>query len=170
MLFFLMRNTHKTKDENIMTVCLYLSADPLKHNECLSWCYATEAPESPDVQSSVSPVTRRNSKVWFHCWILCTVSRSQWRPFWLSQQMICIPRLMHFAFLSRQSSVCLHLIKSVHKTQTHALNVLCCLFFRLLPWEANVATYRFMGGDKCLYSFIKTKQQVVTWDSYVKSS
>uniref|UniRef100_A0A673L985 Uncharacterized protein n=1 Tax=Sinocyclocheilus rhinocerous TaxID=307959 RepID=A0A673L985_9TELE len=52
------------------------------------------------------------------------------------QQMICIPRLMYFAFL-------------------------------LLPWETNVATYRFMGGDKCMYSFIKTKQQV---NGHVKSS
>ncbi len=43
-----------------------------------------------------------------------------------------------------------------------------CLFFRLLPWEANVAIYRFMGGDKCMYSFIKTKQQVVNGN--VKSS
>lgn len=25
----------------------------------------------------------------------------------------------------------------------------------LLPWEANVATYRFMGGDKCMLPFIK---------------
>lgn len=27
--------------------------------------------------------------------------------------------------------------------------------YRLLPWEANVVTYRFMGGDKCMLPFIK---------------
>ncbi|KAM4612659.1 retinol dehydrogenase 10-A-like [Polymixia lowei] len=43
------------------------------------------------------------------------------------QQMICIPRLMYIPFLTRA----------------------------LLPWEANVATYRFMGGDKCMLPFIK---------------
>ncbi|XP_030634241.1 retinol dehydrogenase 10-like [Chanos chanos] len=47
------------------------------------------------------------------------------------QPMVCIPRVMYIAFLSRA----------------------------LLPWDANVATYRFMGGDKCMYSFIKTKEQ-----------
>uniref|UniRef100_A0A8C5EK97 Short-chain dehydrogenase/reductase 3 n=1 Tax=Gouania willdenowi TaxID=441366 RepID=A0A8C5EK97_GOUWI len=43
------------------------------------------------------------------------------------QRMICIPRLMYIPFLTRA----------------------------LLPWEANVATYRFMGGDKCMLPFIK---------------
>lgn len=33
---------------------------------------------------------------------------------------------------------------------------LCC---RLLPWDANVATYRFMGGDKCMLPFIKNTEQ-----------
>lgn len=46
------------------------------------------------------------------------------------QQMICIPRLMYIPFLTRA----------------------------LLPWEANVATYRFMGGDKCMMPFIKTSE------------
>lgn len=43
-------------------------------------------------------------------------------------------------------------------------------FFRLLPWDANVATYRFMGGDKCMYSFIKAKQQQQVVNGHVKSS
>lgn len=30
------------------------------------------------------------------------------------------------------------------------------LSFRLLPWESNVVTYRFMGSDKCMYPFIDT--------------
>uniref|UniRef100_A0A8C1XZI0 Uncharacterized protein n=1 Tax=Cyprinus carpio TaxID=7962 RepID=A0A8C1XZI0_CYPCA len=53
------------------------------------------------------------------------------------------------------------ILANVRKTQTHALNVLCCLFFRLLPWEANVATYRFMGGDKCLYSFLRPNNRLL---------
>uniref|UniRef100_A0A8C6U627 Retinol dehydrogenase 10 n=1 Tax=Neogobius melanostomus TaxID=47308 RepID=A0A8C6U627_9GOBI len=47
------------------------------------------------------------------------------------QQMICIPRIMYIPFLTRA----------------------------LLPWEANVATYRFMGGDKCMLPFIKNTEQ-----------
>ncbi|XP_072308337.1 retinol dehydrogenase 10-A-like [Eucyclogobius newberryi] len=47
------------------------------------------------------------------------------------QQMICIPRLMYIPFLTRA----------------------------LLPWEANVATYRFMGGDTCMLPFIKNTEQ-----------
>ncbi|KAK9966225.1 hypothetical protein ABG768_003348 [Culter alburnus] len=58
------------------------------------------------------------------------------------QQMVCIPRVMYFAILSRA----------------------------LLPWDANVATYRFMGGDKCMYSFIKAKQQQQVVNGHVKSS
>ncbi|KAI1890926.1 hypothetical protein AGOR_G00158620 [Albula goreensis] len=50
------------------------------------------------------------------------------------QHMVCIPRLMYLPFLSRA----------------------------LLPWEANVLTYRFMGADKCMYPFIKTMEQRVT--------
>ncbi|CAL1609238.1 unnamed protein product [Knipowitschia caucasica] len=49
------------------------------------------------------------------------------------QQMICIPRLMYIPFLTRA----------------------------LLPWEANVATYRFMGGDKCMMPFIKNTEQKI---------
>lgn len=47
------------------------------------------------------------------------------------QAMICIPRLMYIPFLTRA----------------------------LLPWEANVATYRFMGGDKCMLPFIQNTEQ-----------
>ncbi|KAK0137823.1 Retinol dehydrogenase 10-B [Merluccius polli] len=43
------------------------------------------------------------------------------------QRMICIPRLMYIPLLTRA----------------------------LLPWDANVATYRFMGGDTCMMPFIK---------------
>ncbi|CAL8353283.1 unnamed protein product [Gadus morhua 'NCC'] len=46
------------------------------------------------------------------------------------QQMICIPRLMYIPLLTRA----------------------------LLPWEANVATYRFMGGDRCMMPFIKNME------------
>ncbi|KAF7670166.1 hypothetical protein LDENG_00068250 [Lucifuga dentata] len=57
------------------------------------------------------------------------------------QQMICIPRLMYIPFLARA----------------------------LLPWEANVATYRFMGGDKCMLPFIKKAEQK-TSKGHIKSS
>ncbi|XP_054640845.1 retinol dehydrogenase 10-B-like isoform X2 [Dunckerocampus dactyliophorus] len=57
------------------------------------------------------------------------------------QQMICIPRLMYIPFLTRA----------------------------LLPWEANVATYRFMGGDKCMLPFINNVEQR-TSNGYIKSS
>ncbi|KAM6980263.1 retinol dehydrogenase 10-A-like [Aplochiton taeniatus] len=56
------------------------------------------------------------------------------------QQMICIPRLMYIPFISRA----------------------------LLPWEANVATYRFMGGDKCMMPFIKNVEQK-TANGHLKS-
>ncbi|XP_029907793.1 retinol dehydrogenase 10-B-like [Myripristis murdjan] len=57
------------------------------------------------------------------------------------QQMICIPRLMYIPFLARA----------------------------LLPWEANVATYRFMGGDKCMLPFIKNVE-LKDANGHVKSS
>ncbi|XP_036388009.1 retinol dehydrogenase 10-B-like [Megalops cyprinoides] len=47
------------------------------------------------------------------------------------QPMVCIPRVMYLPFLSRA----------------------------LLPWDANVLTYRFMGADKCMYPFIQTMEQ-----------
>ncbi|XP_077581751.1 retinol dehydrogenase 10-B-like [Stigmatopora nigra] len=56
------------------------------------------------------------------------------------QQMICIPRLMYIPFVTRA----------------------------LLPWDANVATYRFMGGDKCMLPFIKNVEQR-TSNGHVKS-
>lgn len=31
--------------------------------------------------------------------------------------------------------------------------------FRLLPWESNVVTYRFMGSDKCMVPFIDTMKK-----------
>lgn len=40
---------------------------------------------------------------------------------------------------------------------------------RLLPWEANAATYRFMGGDKCMLPFIKNVEKRTT-NGHVKSS
>ncbi len=42
-------------------------------------------------------------------------------------------------------------------------------FSRLLPWDANVATYRFMGGDKCMLPFIKNVE-LKTSNGYIKSS
>uniref|UniRef100_A0A673Y989 Retinol dehydrogenase 20 n=1 Tax=Salmo trutta TaxID=8032 RepID=A0A673Y989_SALTR len=32
----------------------------------------------------------------------------------------------------------------------------------LLPWASNVVTYRFMGSDKCMYPFIKSKKNKLT--------
>uniref|UniRef100_A0A3Q2U3P6 Uncharacterized protein n=1 Tax=Fundulus heteroclitus TaxID=8078 RepID=A0A3Q2U3P6_FUNHE len=46
------------------------------------------------------------------------------------QEMICIPRIMYIPFIART----------------------------LLPWEANVVMYRFMGGDKCMLPFIKNAE------------
>ncbi|XP_072238327.1 retinol dehydrogenase 10-A-like [Leuresthes tenuis] len=57
------------------------------------------------------------------------------------QQMICIPRIMYIPFLTRA----------------------------LLPWEANVVTYRFMGGDKCMLPFIKNAE-LKTSNGHIKSS
>ncbi|XP_061584483.1 retinol dehydrogenase 10-B [Cololabis saira] len=53
------------------------------------------------------------------------------------QEMICIPRLMYIPFLARV----------------------------LLPWEANVVTYRFMGGDKCMLPFIKKAEMKTSMSS-----
>ncbi|RVE73330.1 hypothetical protein OJAV_G00049130 [Oryzias javanicus] len=50
------------------------------------------------------------------------------------QQMVCIPRLIYIPFLARV----------------------------LLPWEANLATYRFMGGDKCMLPFIRRSEAKVS--------
>ncbi|CAG06953.1 unnamed protein product, partial [Tetraodon nigroviridis] len=44
----------------------------------------------------------------------------------VDQPLVCIPRLTYLPVISRA----------------------------LLPWEANVVTYRFMGSDKCMYPFI----------------
>ncbi|KAI3370001.1 hypothetical protein L3Q82_024806 [Scortum barcoo] len=49
----------------------------------------------------------------------------------IDQPLVCIPRLTYLPFLSRA----------------------------LLPWESNVVTYRFMGSDKCMYSFIDSKRK-----------
>ncbi|XP_037619179.1 retinol dehydrogenase 10-B-like [Sebastes umbrosus] len=70
---------------------------------------------------------------------LYTVQQSM-KAILAEQNMICIPRLMYIPFLTRA----------------------------LLPWEANVATYRFMGGDKCMLPFIKNVEQK-TANGYIKS-
>ncbi|MED6269003.1 hypothetical protein CHARACLAT_028511 [Characodon lateralis] len=57
------------------------------------------------------------------------------------QEMVCIPRIMYIPFIARA----------------------------LLPWEANVATYRFMGGDKCMLPFIKSTE-MKTLNGHMKSS
>ncbi|TNM88801.1 retinol dehydrogenase 10-A [Takifugu flavidus] len=44
----------------------------------------------------------------------------------IDQPLVCIPRLTYLPVISRA----------------------------LLPWEANVVTYRFMGSDRCMYPFI----------------
>ncbi|MEQ2175488.1 hypothetical protein GOODEAATRI_018409 [Goodea atripinnis] len=57
------------------------------------------------------------------------------------QEMVCIPRIMYIPFIARA----------------------------LLPWEANVVTYRFMGGDKCMLPFIKNAE-IKTLNGHMKSS
>ncbi|KAM4740252.1 retinol dehydrogenase 10 [Anableps anableps] len=57
------------------------------------------------------------------------------------QEMICIPRIMYIPFIARA----------------------------LLPWEANVVTYRFMGGDKCMLPFIKNAE-TKTLNGHIQSS
>uniref|UniRef100_A0A4W5K0N9 Uncharacterized protein n=1 Tax=Hucho hucho TaxID=62062 RepID=A0A4W5K0N9_9TELE len=56
----------------------------------------------------------------------------------------------------------------------HMISIPCFMYpelHKLLPWEANVATYRFMGGDKCMLPFIKTMaQKAATTNSHAKSS
>ncbi|XP_012693941.2 retinol dehydrogenase 10-like [Clupea harengus] len=47
------------------------------------------------------------------------------------ETMVCIPSIMNLAVVSRA----------------------------LLPWDANVVTYRFMGSDRCMYPFLKAKQE-----------
>ncbi|KAK2862156.1 hypothetical protein Q5P01_001689 [Channa striata] len=71
---------------------------------------------------------------------LYTVQQSM-KAILADQQMICIPRLMYIPFLARA----------------------------LLPWEANMATYRFMGGDKCMLPFIK-KVEMKNFNGHIKSS
>lgn len=70
---------------------------------------------------------------------LYTVQQSM-KAILAEQQMICIPRLMYIPFLARA----------------------------MLPWEANVATYRFMGGDKCMLPFIKNTE-MKTSSGHIKS-
>ncbi|XP_007570463.1 retinol dehydrogenase 10 isoform X1 [Poecilia formosa] len=60
---------------------------------------------------------------------LYTVQRSM-KAILADQEMICIPRIIYVPFIARA----------------------------LLPWEANVVVYRFMGGDKCMLPFIKNAE------------
>ncbi|KAL2091228.1 hypothetical protein ACEWY4_013491 [Coilia grayii] len=46
----------------------------------------------------------------------------------IDQPLVCIPRITYIPFIARA----------------------------LLPWDANVATYRFLGSDKCMHPFIET--------------
>uniref|UniRef100_A0A673BGH7 Retinol dehydrogenase 10-B-like n=1 Tax=Sphaeramia orbicularis TaxID=375764 RepID=A0A673BGH7_9TELE len=71
---------------------------------------------------------------------LYTVQQSM-KAILAEQQMVCIPRLMYIPFLARA----------------------------LLPWDANVATYRFMGGDKCMLPFIKNTEQK-TSNGHIKTA
>ncbi|XP_051269995.1 retinol dehydrogenase 10-B-like [Dicentrarchus labrax] len=71
---------------------------------------------------------------------LYTVQQSM-KAILAEQQMICIPRLMYIPFLTRA----------------------------LLPWDANVATYRFMGGDKCMLPFIKNVEMKMS-NGHIKLS
>ncbi|XP_015243822.1 PREDICTED: retinol dehydrogenase 10-like [Cyprinodon variegatus] len=56
------------------------------------------------------------------------------------QEMVCIPRIMYIPFIARA----------------------------VLPWEANVVTYRFMGGDRCMLPFIKNTE-TKTSNGHMKS-
>lgn len=79
------------------------------------------------------------------------------------QQMICIPRLMYVPFLART-----WVQTRVRWGRRHPpLHI--SMFPRLLPWEAKVATYRFMGGDKCMLLFIKNAE-LKTSSVHVNSS
>ncbi|XP_034388113.1 LOW QUALITY PROTEIN: retinol dehydrogenase 10-A [Cyclopterus lumpus] len=49
----------------------------------------------------------------------------------IDQPLVCIPHLTYLPFFSRA----------------------------LLPWEANVVTYRFMESDKCMFPFIDSKKK-----------
>ncbi|XP_010740665.3 retinol dehydrogenase 10 [Larimichthys crocea] len=71
---------------------------------------------------------------------LYTVQQSM-KAILAEQQMICIPRLMYIPYIARA----------------------------LLPWDANVATYRFMGGDKCMLPFIKNAE-LKSCNGHIKSS
>ncbi|KAJ8378967.1 hypothetical protein AAFF_G00232610 [Aldrovandia affinis] len=51
----------------------------------------------------------------------------------VDQPLVCIPRITYLPFLSRA----------------------------MLPWDANVVAYRFLGADKCMYPFIQTMEQRV---------
>lgn len=76
----------------------------------------------------------------------------------IDQPLVCIPRLTYLPFLSRAYVPSAHTPvdwRTATLTQT-----LLPLSFRLLPWESNVVTYRFMGSDKCMYPFIDAKRKL----------
>lgn len=79
----------------------------------------------------------------------------------VDQPLVCIPRLTYLPVISRayvggkKTHLC-HLGRQRHGgvTEFHLHSFSSAFSFRLLPWEANVVTYRFMGSDKCMYPFI----------------
>lgn len=67
----------------------------------------------------------------------------------VDQPLVCIPRLTYLPVISRA-----YVGKYTRVCEVgRRLNAFS---FRLLPWEANAVTYRFMGSDKCMYPFIDT--------------
>ncbi|ROL50782.1 Retinol dehydrogenase 10-A [Anabarilius grahami] len=60
----------------------------------------------------------------------------------IDQPLVCIPRLTYLPFLARA----------------------------LLPWESNVATYRFMGSDQCMYPFIETMRKKKAANGPIKAA
>lgn len=78
----------------------------------------------------------------------------------IDQPLVCIPRLIYLPFLSRAEEQSHSCMSTRDRLQVLAADVQYFLFlFRLLPWESNVVTYRFMGSDKCMLPFIERKKK-----------
>lgn len=62
----------------------------------------------------------------------------------------------HLQSVRGKNALVCHLGRRGHRglMQVHLHSFSSAFSFRLLPWEANVVTYRFMGSDKCMYPFI----------------
>lgn len=75
----------------------------------------------------------------------------------IDQPLVCIPRLTYLPVISRAYVKTDSDRREAGWTRARSESLRSdCSLFRLLPWEANVVTYRFMGSDKCMYPFIET--------------